>query len=340
MSLITENFHDKKLKKYNINIKTKYKVNDKILERNTDNSINDDVINGIRLEKKYYKDGYLIGKVSNFDPRVHYTYVFKEEENKDTICPNCGKTGTTKEFINGCPYCNTYYNIDYINKELGTKEHLDNIMHNEKYNKITFIIDLIISFILVFIYIKTHGRTFNIYDISKIVVGSLILGFSLYYIFYMLDALIVLLPIKIYKNKMNQKQIEFWNNAEKNNISKKTFFNNFNYELQRYYYLENEDIIDYDIIDYLDFELINKEETIIKVTINIRIIKYINNKINKKIENKQFILKKNKQYVDELKGGINIIKCHNCGASIDVNKDTCEYCKTKINYMQEWYLIK
>ena len=54
MSLISDNFHNKKLKDYGINIKTKYIVGNKILERNTDNSINDDIINGIRCEKQYY----------------------------------------------------------------------------------------------------------------------------------------------------------------------------------------------------------------------------------------------------------------------------------------------
>lgn len=338
MEFITESFHNKRLKEFNINIKTKYKVKDKVLERNTDNSINDDIIDGVRLEKKYYKDGFLIYKVSNFDPRIHYTYLFNSEENKEVLCPNCGKISTVKEFVNGCPYCHTYYNIDYINKELGTKEHLDNIIHSEKYNKITFIVDLIISFIIVFMYILLNGRTFNIYDVSKIIVGGLVLGFFLYYIFYVLDALILLLPIKIYKNKRNRRQIEFWDNALKNNISKKTFFNNFNYELQRYYYLDNNDVIDYDIIDYLDFDLSTKEDLFITVTVNIRIIKYINNKIVKKVENKKFTLKRDKTFVNKLNGGINIIKCHNCGASIDVNKENCEYCKTKINYLQEWYL--
>ena len=41
MSLLSDKYHKEKLEKYGINIKTKYIVDNKILERNTDNSIND-----------------------------------------------------------------------------------------------------------------------------------------------------------------------------------------------------------------------------------------------------------------------------------------------------------
>ena len=54
MAYISDSFYEKKLKKYNVNIKTKYIVGNSILERNTDNSKNHDIINGIRCEKDYY----------------------------------------------------------------------------------------------------------------------------------------------------------------------------------------------------------------------------------------------------------------------------------------------
>ena len=54
MALLSDVFHKEKLNKKGINIKTKYIVGNKILERNSDNSINDDVVKGIRCEKNYY----------------------------------------------------------------------------------------------------------------------------------------------------------------------------------------------------------------------------------------------------------------------------------------------
>ena len=38
MALISDNYHSKKLKKYGLNIKTKYIVGNEVLERNTDNT--------------------------------------------------------------------------------------------------------------------------------------------------------------------------------------------------------------------------------------------------------------------------------------------------------------
>ena len=48
MPLVSDNFQKEKLKKYNINIKTKYIVGNQILEKNTDDSYNDDIKKGIR----------------------------------------------------------------------------------------------------------------------------------------------------------------------------------------------------------------------------------------------------------------------------------------------------
>ena len=46
------------LKDFGINIKTKYYVGNKVYERNTDDSINDDIISGIICEKDYYIDKF------------------------------------------------------------------------------------------------------------------------------------------------------------------------------------------------------------------------------------------------------------------------------------------
>ena len=50
-------------------------------------------------------------------------------------------------------------------------------------------------------------------------------------------------------------------------------------------------------------------------------------------------VEKNNEDTLKLKDGANIIKCHNCGASIDATKGSCEHCGTKIKYLQEWILV-
>ena len=147
----------------------------------------------------------------------------------------------------------------------------------------------------------------------------------------------ILTPIKKYKDRQNQKQIEFWNRTK---INKKIFFNNVNYELRKYYYSQ-ENIIDYDILDYISFEECRKNNDLyVKVTAEIRLVYLNKNKIVSKYIKDSYYMKYLGDNTIKLNAGINIVKCYNCGSSIDVNKGYCEYCRTPIRYYQEWILEK
>lgn len=342
--MIVEQVHLKRLKKLGINICTKYKSNNIILEKNTDNTKNDNIKEAICLEKSYYKDKKLLCKISEFDPRIQYTYIKSNNGENEVTCPNCGNTSKEKDIVDGCPYCGTNYNMEYKDKDLGTKYHYDRVLQGSNYRIITLIIDILISVILSYTYIANTSRTFNSYDISKIVVLTAILSLVLYYLFYMIDATIIVFPIKIYKDIINKKQIEFWDRMKAKNISKKIFYNNVNYELQEYYYGEksnNKDIIDYDIIDYISLKEKIIENNKINVTIRVRIreVELKGNTISKKIVKREFTFEKNNEPLENITAGTNIIKCHNCGSSINITKSECEYCGSRINSYQEWYLV-
>lgn len=336
MPLISDNFHEKKLKDFGINIKTKYFVDNKIYERNTDGSVNDDIKSGIRYEKDYYIGKNLVHKETDFDSRIEYTFVSKKMEDKDYICPNCGMQSKLKNFVDGCPYCRTYYNIDYTDKDLGSKYHYDRVLRNNSYRVVTGIVDLIISIIICFIFIKLTSRTFNVIDVSKAFIYGLILSMILYYFFYILDAYVILWPIKRYKDKQNKKQIDFWNRTK---LDKKSFFNNLNYEVRKHYY-SKDNIIDFDVLDYLEFKGFTKNNVQhIRVLIDVRVVYYDNGKIKSRITKEEYLFKKNPNAKLELNDGINMMKCHNCGSSIDVTEGACSYCHTEIKYLQEWILI-
>lgn len=335
MPLISESYHNEKLKRYNINIKTKYIVGNKILEKNTDGSINDDISNGIRCKKDYYINNRCVHTEKLFDSRIEYTFISNSKENEEYTCKNCGMSSKLKEFVDGCPYCGTYYNIDYTDKDLGGKYHYDRVLRKKTYRVITAIIDLVISLILSFIFIKYTSRTFNSYDISKIFIYGTILSLILYYLFYIMDAYVILGPIKRFKDKQNKKQMEFWDRTK---IDKKTFFNNLNYEVGKKYYLK-EDIIDYDILDYLDFKEFRKNDKLyVSVKADVRIVYLKNNKIKSKFIEDTYVLLKHNNKTIELKDGANMIKCPNCGASVDAKNGYCEYCNSKIGYLQEWII--
>ena len=58
MTLISDKYQNEKLNKLNINIKTKFIVGDKILERNSNNTYNDNIDKGIIALKEYYLNLY------------------------------------------------------------------------------------------------------------------------------------------------------------------------------------------------------------------------------------------------------------------------------------------
>lgn len=335
MALISETYQKEKLKRYGINIRTKYIVGNKILERNTNDSVNDNIERGIRCQKEYYIDNKLAHKEKLFDSRIEYTYIMDNNINEEYECPNCGMKSPLKDFIDGCPYCKTYYNMDYSEKDLGSKYHYDRVLKSNIYRVITLIVDIIISIIISFIFIKLTSRTFNNYDIIKIFIYGIILSLILYYFFYIADAYIILSPIKKFKDKENKKQIEFWKRTK---INKKTFFNNLNYEIRKKYY-SKENIIDYDILDYTNFKDYEVNRVLyVDVTADLRIVTYENKKLKSKIITQTYTMKQNKNTLLNLGTKENIIRCANCGASIDVTKGKCEYCHSEIKYLQEWIL--
>lgn len=335
MPLISEVFHKQILDENHINIETKYIVGNNILTRNTNNYHNDDVLKGIICEKKYYLNNKLKHTEKDFDSRMEYTYISQIKEEEEYKCLNCGVTSKIKDFIDGCPYCKTNYNIDYEIKDKGSKYTYDLVLKSPIYRIITGVVDLIISLILSYIFIITTSRTFNVYDISKVFIYGFIIALILYYFFYTLDAYIILNPIRKYKEKENEEQMKFWS---KTNIDKQTFFNNLHYEMDHEYYV-NKKIIDYDILDYLEFnDYLEDGIMYVKVKVNIRIITLENNEFKKELKNEVITLKKNENNLT-LNNKVNMIRCSNCGSSIDATKQKCEYCGSEIKYIQEWIMV-
>lgn len=336
MALVSDVFQRDKLKKNNINIKTKYLVNGTILERNTDNSYNDDIKNGIRSLKEYYVNNKLCHTEKIFDSRIEYSFISNVLDSTEYKCSNCGVTSKLSDFIDGCPYCGTYYNIDYVNKDLGSKYHYDLVLKKNSYRIITALIDLIISLIFSFIFIKCTSRTFNIYDFLKIFIYGGLLSLVLYYLFYIVDGYVILLPIKKKKEKENKLQMEFWN---KTNLDKKSFFNNLNYEVRKMYY-SKPDIIDYDVLDFTGYEAITKNnELYIKVKAYVRIVYFKNNKFISKYVDDVYLLRKINND-GQIYNVADVVKCHNCGASVDITRGSCQYCGSEIKYFQNFIICE
>ena len=105
-------------------------------------------------------------------------------------------TANMEEFQSGCPYCYTSYNMEYQQKELGSKHYFDLTIKNKKYIVITYLIDLIVSFIITFEFIIGTSRTFYFFDMMKVLIGTILISLLLFYVFYYIDALMILPGIK------------------------------------------------------------------------------------------------------------------------------------------------
>ena len=342
MSLISERNHESKLKEKKINIKTIYSDGTNKYEKNTDESKNDNLSRGVIVEKDYFVNNKIIKKLYGFDPRIEYTFINSQAIGTEYDCPNCRMITKITEGTERCPCCGSFFNLDYKNKDQGSKGTYDLVVHDKKYIIITLLIDLTVSFLLSYLYFS-HGRTYNVYDLGKTFVVGLGLALVLFFFFYIIDGLIVLLPIRLKKEKINQNDIKLWKDLDDRKILYNTFYNNLHYELDKHYYVDsNNSIIDYDVIDYYNFKLVEDASNLyLKLDCLIREVKYENKRVETKTIVRKLVFKRNnKPSIHTDDGDIHTINCHNCGASIDVTSEKCVYCDTPNNYNQEWYLTK
>ena len=99
-------------------------------------------------------------------------------------------------------------------------------------------------------------------------------------------------------------------------------------------------MIDYDVIDYLEFDNYQKDGIdYVSVSAQVRIVTMKNGKIKSQILKDKYVMKRHNNGGLELNSGANVIKCHNCGASISATEGACNYCNTEIKYLQEWILV-
>ena len=345
--MIVERSQEQRLALRRVAITSTYMADGKKYIRSTDHSRNDNVQSAVLVEKIYYVGGTPLKRITGFDPRMQYTYLSASPEQKEVHCPNCGYPGSSREMADGCPACGAAFNVEYSDKELGAKYHYDQVVSGKGYKIRTLLIDVFVSFFLSFFVFRFTGRTFNIYDIGKVIIGTTILTLALYFVFFQLDAYLVSGAARREAEKRNQKQRAFWEMAGQRGIGKKVFFNNLLYELRNLYYGGEPsfaDVIDFDVVDFLDFELQDGSsgngEIRVRVHLLIREIRLDGGQITEKKENRTFVLERKQAPVRILAPGMNVIKCQNCGASVDVTASFCTYCGTAMQRYQEWSLVK
>lgn len=323
---ICEEKHVKRLKTNNIKIVEKYKKypedKDTYIRSIMDKKV-DEISNCIRVEKEFLHNDKVIYKEKKYDFEIKYTFLDHLKGDKELECPSCGYTGPSKDFVAGCPYCDTDFTIDYGKKS--------NKVTNKNYigNAVPAILG-ISAFLIIFSMIYLF-QTINI-----------ILVFLAMLLF--LVATILLLINAQYNREVESEDLwhEFKTLSMK--INENRVFNDLYLQLSEIYYDDNNkgfnNLIDFEIIKYWSAEY-DKDEKGNNILLTYEVRKFFfDGKTITKTENTEKVKLYRNQKVRHKKSTIYASRCKNCGSTLDKNKEECPYCGSKNNTTIGWVIDK
>lgn len=317
----------KRLKEKNIVIETIYynlnnNKND-VFVRSTDGKMNDTINYKAIKEKRFFLNDKCILVEKNFDSKFLYNIENYTDENELISCPNCGNNGKVSELVDGCPYCRTIFNFG-MNDTNNSKKQLVYKLDLKNDIKIFYVVFVahILFFSLIFWHIKVP------------IVLALAYSFIIALFFSPILSLIITI-IRLIKSQKNNPYygLEHYKNIIwKISRDEKIFYNNFKAELMIKLYEQN-DLIDFEIIDYSNIEFLSEDELII--TCKVREI-YYNSKIS--ISENTYKVKNHHNDINCIKKNDKVIECRGCGASIDITQKKCNYCDRINDFKNEWVI--
>lgn len=366
MPFVSEKTQYERLQTYGVTIRTKFWENHNIRIRTTDHSRDDDVRNGIILQKKYFLNGKPVRTERDFSPLLMYTYLGADVLKEQITCPNCGYAAPGIEFSDGCPCCGTAYNIEYADRQDGGQFFADRYVKDTGYYVLAFLACLAVCLPVSFFLVRTTGRTFMFFDKLKALFFGGIPALFLFYLFYVTHAFVITGRAEEKYERQTQCIREFKEKLNLLDFSMNVFYNNLHSELNHMYYDQPDvrqwaeenhvsleygrggakiqdvthPVIDMDLLECRDFEIREGKSGVpeIGLTVHMRKITLKGRHLKSGKETMRIRLRESRVVPDQLHPGINIIQCRNCGAAIDVTQKSCAYCGTKINYGQRLYI--
>ena len=344
--MISDKVHEQRLLQKDAVIVTDYFDRGTTKIRSSDHSKADDVESGVILAKKYYMGGKLLHQETEFNPGMLYSYIFPKLEDGRVQCPNCGGIGEDALFSDGCPYCGAFYNMEYQSELLGGRNQSDYVLAEKKSLLLPLILIMAVCTAAGIFFTMTTGRTTTIFDFGKGALIGGIIGCVIYLIYsawkYKAD-----LTTKEMKKKHEQDIIlqRFLKDLQENGLTMGAFANNLNLGLRDYYFgseaQETRNIIDFDVLDYRGQNLTRQDGKVyITTDVSIRLVSGENSGENSGEKGKvwsheavkRIRMRKSDRAETGQKGGLNIVKCPYCGASIDLTARRCSYCGTAFRY--------
>lgn len=345
MALVSDRPQAKRLKQYGVDIQTDFWDEHAVRVRKTDGTRHDDVQNGVILTKKYFRSGRPVRKETVFHPMMMYTYIANGELTRRIACPNCGREGTVADFTEGCPFCDTHYNVEYTARQAGGKFHGDANIRDIRFYVLALLLALAVCLPASLLIVRATGRTFGTFDVLKALLFGLLAALLVFFIFYVLKAF-VLTPRAVEKYERQTRLLKrFEADLQGLGITLGAFYTNLQSELARWYYQgpapKNRDVVDLDILDYDDYAIRTAPDgrSDIRLSVTLREIRARGQGLSARRAKLNATLRPVTGPRQELKGGVNIIQCPGCGASLDVTEAACPHCGQRINYRQRLYMI-
>lgn len=291
---------------------------DEVFVRSSDGKMCDEIYRKAIKEKRYFQDDECVFVEKNFDKNILYNIVNYNDENEIIECRNCGNSGAVRDFINGCQYCRTVFNFG-INDIYSVKKQFISQIHFKRDIMVYLFITIITYLILLFL--PFESDSFNWWSLIP---AAFIISIS--------PSLIINIFISVLKQKNNSDYGLEKYAAVKWKIKKdeKVFYNNFKAELMIKLY-EKVDLIDFEIIDYLNVDFLSEDEII--VTCKIRELYY-----KDKMIVSEEVYKVKMHYNNKACKSNNVINCLSCGNTIDITQEKCSYCGRINDSKNEWIM--
>ena len=343
MTIQKEGPQEKRLGKFDLTMITSFWDEHAVRRRASDGSVREDIINGVIMDKKYYRKGKLIHTEKMFNPLMRYSFVMGGKLEEDTQCPNCGWRGKTSAFLNGCPYCGASCHISYQDRQEGVKSFAEKKAKQPELYVGSFFGCMGICIGISLLIVLTTGRTHGLFDFLKGIAFGAAPGLIAFCRVYLKRVLEITQEAEAYFRQQSSMLQTFETGLTKKGISLDAFFTSLNTEITTRLFgdaPENGNIVDWDILDYDDCRTERTgeggEEMVIRMTM--RILRMEGNRLRARETESRAVMKTNPVTPDPLRKGAMVVHCHACGSSIDLSQPVCGFCGTPIRYRQPLYL--
>ncbi len=328
-----------RLERLGVVIQTEYHDRDGLKIRRSDGSVLDDVAGGVVLDKKYYLGQRLKHQETEFNPGVLYSFVFHEYEGGRVVCPNCGGVGKADLFTEGCPFCGSYYNLEYESKDLGSRAHADYVRYGKR-SALPILLSIVLCAAAALLITLLSGRTLRPMDAAKGLVVAVLVGAAVGLFWNYRKSRSEITPEDREKKSRQESMLRTMRDrlaAAGSSLSEYT--NALVAELETRFFggaPETADVVDFDVLDYLEHAAADDspEQACFETEVLLRVIRCRKGEIRPEKSVYRVCLRKNAAAAAPLRPGANFRSCPNCGASLDLTETRCGYCGAPLAYVK------